>query len=41
MDAETREILSTSPKGILIVNLDGNANYTAISLKAFRKQIRQ
>ena len=40
MDAETREILSISPKGILIVNLDGNANYTAISLKAFRKQIQ-
>lgn len=40
MDAETREILSTSPKGMIIVNLDGNISYTAISLKAFRKQIQ-
>lgn len=40
MDAKTREILATSPKGVLIVNLDGNANYTAISLKAFTKQIQ-
>lgn len=40
MDAETREMLATSPKGVLIVNLDGNTNYTAISLKAFKKQIQ-
>lgn len=40
MDAETREILSTSPKGMIIVNLDGNISYTAVSLKAFRKQIQ-
>lgn len=39
MDADIRHILETSPKGTIIINLDGKAIYNAISLKEFKLAI--
>lgn len=39
-DAEIREILNRAPRGTIIVNLDGDAEYNAISLKDFKLAIR-
>lgn len=40
MDKETREILKISPLGTIVVNLDGNRMYNAISLKEFKIAIK-
>lgn len=40
LDQELKENIKNCPKGTIIVNLDGNAIYTAVSLKEFTLALR-
>lgn len=41
LDKDTRKILSDSPNGTILVNLDGEVNYNAISLKEFKQKVKE
>lgn len=41
LDKKTRKIIKESPKGTIIINLDGNIIYNCVSLKDFKLALKE